>query len=164
MPVKMITMAMHSNRALNPLWVLLVSLICTTIMHTQVAAEQQQQGNSKAKLPHVYRNAHILISRDTHTVVPLRSIIYQPSKNQSRVVELPSGKFRFWPAFLAKNRDWLLTFEVTLDQAKGEKPIPESKLEEFAKIHRTVIATYRQNPISVRPYKGKEDSPSKTQQ
>lgn len=156
-------MATHSNRALSPLWVLLVTLICATTIHAQVAAEQQQQKNSKPRLPHVYNNAHILVSRDTHTVVPLRSIIYQPAKNQSRVVEIPSGKFRFWPDFLAKNRDWLLTFEVTLDQAKGEKPLPASKLEEFAKIHRTVIATYRQNPISVRPYKDKEESPSQTQ-
>ena len=46
-----------------------------------------------------------------------------------------------------------MTFEVTLEQAKGVEPIPDKKLEEFAKINRTVIATYRRNPISVRPFK-----------
>lgn len=152
---------MHSIRTLSPwLLVLLVTLVCMSTQHVQGAAEEQEQSKPRQKLPHVYNKAHILVSRDTHTVVPLRSIIYQPAKYQSRVVEIPSGKFRFWPDFLMKNRDWLLTFEVTLDQAKGNKPIPKIKLEEFAKIHRTVIATYRQNPISVRPYKDTEDSPS----
>ncbi|MDG1358764.1 MAG: hypothetical protein P8P36_11285 [Akkermansiaceae bacterium] len=82
----------------------------------------------------------------------MQSIIYQPEKNKEKVTDTPSGKFRFWPDFLPRNRDWLLTFEVTLDQARGNKPIPDIKLKEFAKISRTVIATYRRNPISVRPY------------
>ena len=46
-----------------------------------------------------------------------------------------------------------MTFEVTLEQAKGVEPIPDKKLEEFAKINRTVIATYRRNPISFAPLK-----------
>ena len=135
-----------------------MTLFCCASLHAQVKGGEQT-GNSKPKLAHVYQNAHILSNRGTHTVLPLNSIIYQPAKNQSKVVEIPSGKFRFWPDFLPKNRDWIHTFEVTLDQAKGKEPIPEAKLEEFAKINRTVIATYRQNPISVRSIK--KDNSSK---
>lgn len=132
---------------------LAILMICAGSLHAQVIDAGSDQSNSKPRLAHVYRQAHILCNRDTHTVVPLRSIIYQPAKNESKVTEAPSGKFRFWPDFLPKNRDWLMTFEVTLEQAKGVEPIPDKKLEEFAKINRTVIATYRRNPISVRPFK-----------
>ena len=125
-----------------------MTLFCCASLHAQVKGGEQS-GKSKPKLAHVYQNALILSNGGLHTVLPLNSIIYQPSKNQSKVVEIPSGKFRFWPDFLVKNQDWIHTFEVTLDQAKGKKPIPSRKIEEFAKLNRTVIATYRQNPISV---------------
>lgn len=135
--------------------ILAITLFSLTTLHAEPAKGSDQQ--AKPKLAHVYQNAHILANRGLHTVVPLRSIIYLPTKDKANLVEIPSGKFRFWPDFLAKNRSWLTTYEVTLDQAKGLKPIPEEKIEELAKINRTVIATYRRNPISVRP--PKVDSP-----
>ena len=98
---------------------LAILMICTGSLHAQIIDAGSDQSKSKQRLAHVYRQAHILCNRDTHTVVPLRSIIYQPAKNESKVTEAPSGKFRFWPDFLPKNRDWLMTFEVTLEQAKG---------------------------------------------
>ncbi len=127
-------------------------MICADPLNAQVIGAKSSKEKLKPQLAHVYQKAHILCNRDTHTVVPLQSIIYQPEKNKEKVTDTPSGKFRFWPDFLPRNRDWLLTFEVTLDQARGNKPIPDIKLKEFAKISRTVIATYRRNPISVRPY------------
>ena len=140
---------------------LTILTICSSTLYAQIDGTGTDQEKSKKQLSHVYQQADILVSRGTHTVVPLRSIIYQPAENESKVTETPSGKFRFWPDFLPKNRDWLLTFEVTLKQAKGKEPIPDNKFEEFAKINRTVIATYRRNPISVRPFK--KTSPSENQ-
>lgn len=155
-------MANHHLGSRAALWVLAMTIVCSASLRSEVTEGGKQADKPKPKLAHVYRNAHILSNRGTHTVVPKHSIIYQPIKNQSKVVEIPSGKFRFWPDFLPQNRDWIHTFEVTLDQAKGNKPIPKAKLEEFAKINRTVIATYRQNPISVRPPKN-DDSSTETE-
>lgn len=137
----------------NHLRALAILMICAGSTHAQVIEAGSEQSKAKPSLAHVYRQAHILCNRETHTVIPLQSIIYQPAKNESKVTKAPSGKFRFWPDFLPKNRDWLMTFEVTLEQAKGVEPISDKKLEEFAKINRTVIATYRRSPISVRPFK-----------
>ena len=146
-------MAYHHAGPRSALCIMATALLCSVSLHAQATKGEEQSDKATPQLGHVYQNAHILANRDTHTVVPLRCIIFQPAKNKSKVIEAPSGKFRFWPDFLPKNRDWIHTFEVTLEQAKGEKPIPANKLEEFAKINRTVIATYRQNPISVRPVK-----------
>lgn len=154
-------MAKYYAGSRTALCILATTLVCAASLRSQVTEGGEQANNSKPKLAHVYQNAHILSNRGTHTVVPMHSIIYQPTKNQSKVVEIPSGKFRFWPDFLPQNRDWIHTFEVTLDQAKGKKPIPAAKLEEFAKINRTVIATYRKNPISVRPPKNDDSSSQK---
>lgn len=139
---------------------LLKILTISTLCSSSLCAQASEEDNQRSKLAHVYQKAHILVSRGTHTVIPLRSIIYQPAVNESKVTEVPAGKFRFWPDFLPKNRDWLLTFEVTLDQAKGKEPIPDNKFNEFAKINRTVVATYRGSPISVRAFK---DPPSENQ-
>ena len=136
-------------RLYSSLGVLSILALCSM----PLCAQSKETDNQTSKLAHVYQRAHILASRGAHTVIPLRSIIYQPAQNEAKVIKVPSGKFRFWPDFLPQNRDWLLTFEVTLDQAKGNKPIPDHKLKEFAKINRTVVATYRQNPISVRTFK-----------
>ena len=148
------------NKFGNHLRALAISTVCVGSLDAQVLETRSAQSKSQQGLAHVYRQAHILCNRETHTVVPLQSIIYQPAKNESKVTRAPSGKFRFWPDFLPKNRDWLMTFEVTLEQAKGVEPISDKKLEEFAKINRTVIATYRRNPISVRPFK-KTSTPDK---
>lgn len=145
----------HRSRACSFLTLLAVTALCLTSLHAEAPKGGDKQADKRADrshLPHVYRKAHILVNRGEHTVVPMRSIIYLPSKDKDKVVNEPSGKFRFWPRFLPKNQSWIMTYEITLDQAKGLKPIPEEKLKEFAKINRTVIATYRRNPISVRPY------------
>lgn len=136
-----------------------VSYFSTLQAETPKGADQTAAKEAKKpKLAHVYRNAHILSHGGQHTVVPLRSIIHLPAKDKKKVVELPSGKFRFWPQFFKTNQSWLWTYEVTLEQVKGIKPIPAEKIEEFRKLNRTVIATYRKNPISVRAVKPKTEN------
>ena len=105
----------------------------------------------KPQLSALYNNSHILVNGGKHTIIPKGSIIYLPTKDKTKVSETPSGKFSFWPNFLKKNRSWIWTYEVTRDQAKGLKAIPESKLEEFAKINRMVVATYQKSPINILP-------------
>ena len=116
----------------------------------------QKQAKPKAKTPSLYRNAHILVTRGQHTIIPKGSIIYLPSKDKAKVTETPSGKFTFWPDFVKKNKNWIWLYEVTLKQARGIEPIPEAKLKEFAKLNRTVVATYRKNPISIIPRSTKD--------
>ena len=108
-----------------------------------------KQAQAKPKLSPLYLNTHILTVRGKHTIIPKGSLIYLPAKDKSKVIETPSGKFVFWPDFFEKNQSWLWTYEVSLEQAKGLKPIPEAKLEAFKQIGRTVVATYKKSPISI---------------
>ncbi|WP_435893838.1 hypothetical protein [Oceaniferula spumae] len=88
--------------------------------------------------------------------MPKNSILFLPDKLKTRVVEKPSGKFVLWPFFKLRNQQWIWTYEVTLDQAKGIKPLPKGTLEQFSKLNRVVVALYRGHPVSVIPPKSKK--------
>jgi hypothetical protein len=109
----------------------------------------KKQTKQKSQIPSLYRNAHILVNRGQHTIIPKGSIIYLPSKDKAKVCDKPSGKFTFWPDFIKKNQSWIWLYDITLKQARGLESIPESKLKEFAKLNRMVVATYRKSLISI---------------
>ena len=103
----------------------------------------------KVKHTSLYKNSHIISHRGEHAIIPKRSILFIPESLKSRVIEKPTGKFVLWPFFKQRNQDWIWTYEVTLDQAKGIKPLPEGKLKQFEGLNRMVVALYRGNPVSV---------------
>ncbi|NNJ87183.1 MAG: hypothetical protein HKP20_08430 [Akkermansiaceae bacterium] len=104
----------------------------------------------------LYKNSHIIVNRGEHTIIPKRSILVLPDRLKSRVTKKPSGKFVLWPEFKKTNQDWIWTFEVTLDQAKGITPLPEGRMKDLAKLNRVVVALYRGNPVSVLPPRKKD--------
>ncbi|MFK7910279.1 MAG: hypothetical protein AB8F34_06710 [Akkermansiaceae bacterium] len=103
----------------------------------------------KVKHTTLYKNSHIITHRGEHAIIPKRSILFIPENLKSRVVEKPSGKFVLWPFFKLRNQEWIWTYEVTLDQAKGKSPIPAGKIKQFEKLNRMVVALYRGNPVSI---------------
>jgi len=152
-------------RLLSSLCVGYLSLSTSALPLYAEAAEVDNniQAENKPQLSSLYRNSHILVHRGKHTIIPKGSIIYLPTKDKTKVCETPSGKFDFWPDFLKKNQSWIWTYEVTRDQAKGLKPIQESKLEEFAKMNRMVVATYQKSPITILPPPAKPEDSSEKQ-
>ena len=138
----------------------LVSAFCllpTQAETTQGAEEKKKTSGKKpmvtVKHTTLYKNSHIIVNRGAHTIIPKRSILFLPERIKTRVVEKPTGTFVLWPTFKRNNQDWIWTYEVTLDQAKGITPMPEGKIKDFAKLNRMVVALYRGNPVSVLPPK-----------
>lgn len=90
-----------------------------------------------------------IISGETHAILPKGSVIFCPDALASRVSATATGKPLPWSDFLAANRNWIATREVTLPRILGEKPFTEEDREAFAKAGRIVIATLRGNPVTV---------------
>ena len=109
----------------------------------------------KVKHTTLYKNSHILVHRGQHTIIPKKSILVLPELLKQRVAAKPDGKFVLWPEFKQANRDWIWTYEVSLDQAKGANPISENKIKDLSKLNRVVVALYHGNPVSVLPAKNK---------
>ena len=149
-------------------WVILA--FTSLPLHVDAATTEEKKATTtkkevakKPQLSSFYRSSHILVSRGKHTVIPKGSIIHLPAKDKAKISEKPSGKFVFWPDFIKKNQNWIWTYEITENQAKGLQPIPESKLEEFAKLNRMVVATYQKSPINILPPPPKPENPSEKQ-
>ncbi|MBT8037473.1 MAG: hypothetical protein KJO21_08005 [Verrucomicrobiae bacterium] len=145
------------SRVVLSMMVIPLSLLSAHADNSKGAGEDNKSSgkNSLVKVKHssLYKNSHIISNNKAHTIVPKRSIVFLPARIKSRVSDQPNGKFILWPSFLKMNRDWIWTFEVTLDQAKGITPIPKGKLKDFSKLNRMVVALYRGNPISILPPK-----------
>lgn len=91
------------------------------------------------------------------TFVPKGAILHIPKHLNRRMGGERKGKLLPWPTFLAKNRGWIQTQEVTMTQARGEAVIDEDVLKRFQKSARVVIAVRQKGPISVRPVKAAEE-------
>lgn len=141
---------MNNHRRANIVAASLISVLCLGAAY----ADTQQSGEKKPQIkikptPSIYDGCDILNYRGDHTIIPKKSILYIPEKLKSRVSVKPIGKFLFWPPFLKRNRNWIWTYEVTRDQAKGKEPMPEARMAEFTKLGRMVVATNNGNPIAV---------------
>lgn len=143
--------------------------ICLTSSFAEPSGDKKEKEKPSGKKPLVkvrhtsaYKNAHIIVNRGEHTIVPIRSILVLPEKLKSHVVDKPSGKLILWPQFKRKNQNLIWTLEVTLDQVKGITPISESKLDDLTKLNRVVVALYRGHPVSVVRPKKKDDSKEPT--
>jgi len=143
-----------------------MSAMCLSIVdtHSQNSSGAQESKTTTGKKPMVkvkhttlYKNSHILVYRDKHTIIPKNSIIVLPERLKSRVLSEPDGEFILWPEFKIANRDWIWTFEVSLDQAKGLAPLPEDRVKDLSKLNRVVVSLYKGNPVSILPAKKQND-------
>ena len=83
------------------------------------------------------------------TLVPKGAILNRPEALRSHIVKDPRGKFLIWWDFFARNRARLTTFEVTLEEATGAKPIDPKALALAIRSNTIVVATIHGNPSSV---------------
>ncbi len=91
----------------------------------------------------------VIQSGGNFVLLPKDSVIWCPPARQENMVSAPSGKFTAWLAFLAANRAWITTLDVTHDQAIGKAPLPPEVLERYRKGNLVVIATFQGGPISL---------------
>ena len=99
-----------------------------------------------------------VLSSGTHwTIVPKRAVVYVPPSYRARVDGKRTGKLIDWATFLQRNRGWVHSVEVTLDQARGKVAIQKETEEAYKRLGRVVVATCQRGPISVNPYKAPEE-------
>jgi hypothetical protein len=84
------------------------------------------------------------------TLVPTNAVVFLPEALKSRVNVKPVGHLLSWQDFLAGNRSWITTNEVTFDQAAGAEPLPAERAAFWAQQDKLVVAVHQNGPISVR--------------
>ena len=87
------------------------------------------------------------------TLVPKRAILGVPKHLQERLKLAPGARIVGWLEFLAANRGWITTVEVTRAQAEGNDALAEEISDRISKSNNLVVATYLKGPISVLPLK-----------
>ena len=85
-------------------------------------------------------------------LVPRGSVLWCPPEQQAKIVKQPAGRFTELSLFMASNRNWITTYEVTREQVTGKAPIPADVLARFQKNGSLVLATLQGNPITVIPH------------
>ena len=87
----------------------------------------------------------------THwTLVPKGAVVFLPEAMKQRVNVRPVGTLLPWSGFLEKNRSWLVSQEVSFDQAAGNEALPTSAGAVWLKDNKVVVAVHHDGPISVR--------------
>ena len=96
----------------------------------------------------------VLGSGQNWTFVPKGAVMHLPEIHKNKV-NLTEGRGRYLPFadFLAKNRGWVSTYDVTLEQARGNTPIGEEARKKLEKSDRVIISICKGGPISTRPSK-----------
>lgn len=98
----------------------------------------------------IVKQSTILHDGKNWTLVPTGAVIFLPQAMKSRVDAKPIGTLLPFPEFLAQNRAWLTTNEVSFDQASGSEGLPEERVLFWSKQDKVVIAIHHNGPISVR--------------
>ena len=85
------------------------------------------------------------------TFVPKGALLVAPTFHQGSV-NLTKGEGRYLPfsQFVSKNRGWVSTHSVTLEQARGKEPISEEVKEALLDSGRVVVTVCQGGPISTR--------------
>lgn len=117
-----------------------------------LTAQEAEIKRPKIASTDIYERSDILVARNHHTLIPKGCALYVPDVHKSKFKDKAAGSFERLSVFYKANYSWLVTFEVTLDQAMGKAPIDETKLESLKRTGKVVIAVYQKNPISVKKY------------
>ncbi len=85
-------------------------------------------------------------------IVPKGALLWCPPELGAKIVSRPSGNSVDWKVFLAQNRSWISSQEVTRDQVTGKVPLPDAQIERLRKSGVIVIATLEGGPVTVLPH------------
>ncbi len=114
--------------------------------------------------------SEILCFRGYLTLVPKRAVLQYPEQYADRLKPVQGAKIQTFPQFLAANRNWISTFEVSRAQAQGKDPLEKDARANMSKTGNLIIATFQGNPIEVMPLvlpevaaDGTKSQPSKSQ-
>lgn len=94
----------------------------------------------------------ILTSSRNWTFVPKGAVLVVPEAYQAQVDKAPKGEFMHFNDFLKRNRGWLATLSVSLEQARGKAPVKAETREALVKGGRVVVTVCKGGPVASRQY------------
>lgn len=121
----------------------------STIQQAQAAATVDAKVE-RAGEQSLIKQSDILHDGRNWTIVPKGAVLHVPGPMAPRVGAKPLGTLLAWNEFLAANRAWISTEEVTFDQAAGKKPLNEAHKDYWSTQTKVIVATLQGGPISVR--------------
>jgi hypothetical protein len=113
-----------------------------------------EDASVKNKVGNLLENSDFITFNGNTTLVPKNALIQIPEKYKTRINNhKPGSKILSWTDFYSLNRGWISTVEVSLAQAKAEKPISPELLDTLNKKGNLVVAVLKNGPITVLPKK-----------
>ncbi len=97
----------------------------------------------------IVKQSVILHDGTNWTMIPAGAVIHLPEALKEKLNARPVGKLLPWSDFLAKNKSWITTSEVTFDQAAGNLPLPVKEAASLANHAKIVIAVLKNGPTAV---------------
>ncbi len=115
------------------------------------AGVESQDASKMGKPDDLLEHSIVLSYRGAAALVPKGAIIVYSEKYKSRLQRSPGDKLGEFIDFVAENRSWLSTHEVSFLQAQGKVPLDAKAKAQMTKAGNVVVATFRGNPIQILP-------------
>lgn len=117
--------------------------------------KQQRAAEKEAKVARpegqsLIKQSEILHDGTHWTIVPKGAVLHVPAQMRPRVGTKPIGTLLPWDDFLIANRAWILTEEITFDQASGKTPLQDVRKEFWQNQTKVIVAVHLGGPISVK--------------
>ncbi|BCU78507.1 hypothetical protein [Luteolibacter sp. LG18] len=96
----------------------------------------------------IFETSQILSANGQWTLVPKGALVYVPAALQSRVNAPQEGTLVPLQDFLAANRQWVSSQEVSIAQAAGQEGIKPETAKFWASQNKIVVATHQGGAIS----------------
>lgn len=129
----------------------------------EITPSETPDPSKQAPPANILERSDIISFNGLTTLIPKRAILALPESMASRVgKQLPGHRLVHWPDFLAANRSWISTIEVTRAQAEGRSALADDSRERISKSSQMIVATFQGGPISVLPGTNQE-SPTASQ-
>lgn len=124
--------------------------------------ESPAKGEATVRRPEgqsIIKQSMILHDGTNWTLVPKGAVIFLPEAMKKRVDVKPTGTLVGWLDFIAKNRAWITTHDISFDQAAGKKPLQPEQVAFWPKQEKVVVAVHQRGPISVHVANPTQTSP-----
>lgn len=114
---------------------------------------EKPRAPQKVLRPHqtsVVKESTVLHDGTFWTLIPEGAVIHLPEPLCDRVNARPVGRIMPWNEFLARNKSWVRTREVSFDLAAGNEKLDPAVLSEWKTGDKLVIAVHQNGPIRVK--------------
>lgn len=96
----------------------------------------------------IFETSQMLAANGKWTLVPKGAVLYVPPSMQTYVTTSPSGTLVPLQEFIAANRQWLTTEEISIEQAAGQEALKPDAQKNWTGVNKVVVATHQGGAVS----------------